>query len=93
MHGHAFPEGGDFFREGAAGFLAQPIGPCSECAAHGVEQLCHFFIQEFSGHSDRRQACAVQNFVGIGVSNAAEDMRVGQGALQSVVFRFQFRGE
>ncbi len=42
---------------------------------------------------DRREPCPKQDLVRIGIADAAEEMRVGQGPLQGVVIPGQHRGE
>jgi hypothetical protein len=35
---------------------------------------------------DGRKFCGVQNFVGVGVANSAEQARIGEGSLEGAVF-------
>ena len=48
---------------------------------------------ELVGQGDRRQAGAVQDLVRVGVADAAEQMRIGQRALERMVFALQALAE
>ena len=85
VNGHAFAEGGDFFREFVGGFSAQPIGPLREAGTDGFEEALDFGHAEFLGERERRKFGFPENFVGVGVADAAEEARVGEGALERMV--------
>ncbi len=85
VDGHAFAEGGDFFGEFAGGLGAEAIGPLREAGADGFVEALDFGDGEFLGQRERREFGFPENFVGVGVADAAEEARIGEGALESVV--------
>ena len=64
---------------------AQPGDPVGKRRAGRLVQARDLFRRELVGHGERRQARAVQDLVGIGVADAAEQARVGERALERVV--------
>jgi hypothetical protein len=72
MHRHFLPEGSDLLRETAPGFGAEPGDPLVESFDDGLKETADLRLVEPLSQHDRRQTGTVQNFVGIGVTNAAE---------------------
>ena len=87
VDGHAFAEGGHFFGEFVFGFGAESGDPVFEGVARGgVESLRFLPGVSLLGEDDGRELGGVEDFVGVGVADAAEEARVGEGALEGVVF-------
>jgi hypothetical protein len=93
VNGHAFAEGGNFFWEFAGGFNAQPISPSSEAGANGFEEALDFGDGEFLRERERRKFGFPEDFVGVGVADAAEVVGIGEGTLEGVVGGEQSGGE
>jgi hypothetical protein len=85
MNGHAFAEGGDFFGEFAGGFGAEAISPVRETRADGFEEALDFRDGKFLRERERREFGFPENFIGVGVADTAEEARIGEGALESVI--------
>ena len=51
------------------------------------------FLRQPERHGDGTQPRAMQNLVGVGVADPAEQVRIGERALQRMVLRFQRRAE
>src|SRR5580765_2466766 len=82
---HAFAEGGNFFGKLAGGFGAEAVRPAGEAEADGFIEALDFRDREFLRERERRKLGFEENFVGISVADAAEQARVREGALESVV--------
>src|SRR5581483_3275244 len=54
-----------------------------------LEEPRDFFIVELLRHRDRRQACAMEYFVGIGVAYSAQEPGIGERSLERVIFAAQ----
>ena len=85
MDGHRLAKGGRVLREAGAGLGAQAIQPVAERHLSGVVETRDLGLVELRRERDRRQACAVEDLVGVSVADAAEEPRVGERALQRVV--------
>ena len=85
VDGHAFAKGGHVFGEFSGSFGAQALGPTGERGACGGEEAPNFRHGELLGERERGKFRFEQNFVGIGVADAAEKAGVGEGALERVV--------
>ena len=85
VNGHAFAKGGDIFGEFIACFRAEAVEPASERGTGGSEEALDLRHGELVGQREGRKPGFEQNFIGIGIADAAEQARVGEGALQSVV--------
>lgn len=85
VNSHAVSESGDFFGEFAGGFGAEEICPAREAGADGFEESLDFGDGEFLREGDRREPGFPKDFVGVSVADAAEEARVGEGALERVV--------
>ncbi len=81
MNGEFGTEGGYFFWEFVFGFGLQPVDPLSERGARGGEKALPFFGLELVGLGDGRELGGVENLVGVGVADAADEARIGEGAL------------
>ena len=93
MHGHAFAEGGDSFGELVGGFFAELGDPVFEGVARGVIEADDFVVGDSAGEEQRAEASAVEDFVGVGVADTAEEVRVREGTLQSVILFAECFGE
>src|SRR6266705_4693563 len=93
VDGHAFAKGGHVFGEFIACFRAEALGPANERGTGGFEEALDFRHGELLGEREGRKPGFEQNFVGIGIADAAEEARVGEGALQSVVRGEKNRGK
>jgi hypothetical protein len=93
VHGHPFAEGGDFFGEFAGGLRAEAIGPAREAGADGFEEALDLGDRELLSERERREFGFPKDFVGIGVSDTAEEVRVGQSPLESVIGGEKYGGE
>ena len=85
VHRHVRAKGGHLLGEVVAVVGAQPGDPVGKRRAGRLVQARDLFRRELVGHGERRQARAVQDLVGIGVADAAEQARVGERALERVV--------
>lgn len=85
VDGHVFTERGNFFGEFSSGFGAKVIGPVRERGTDGFVEALDFGNGELLGERERRELSFPEDFVGIGVADATEEARVGEGALESVV--------
>ena len=93
VHRHAVAKGGDLLGKVLARRGAQAPGPVRQGFAGGREEALDLGGLQLSGHGDRREPRALQDLVGIGIADAAEQLGVAQGALQGVVFRGQAPSE
>ncbi len=85
VNGHAFAESGDFFGEFAAGLGAQAIGPLGKRGASGFEEALDFRDRELLREREGRKAGFEENLIRVGIADAAEQTRIGEGALESMV--------
>src|SRR5712692_8885413 len=85
VNGHAFTKSGDVLGEFSGGFDTQALGPAGERSASGCEEALDFRRGEFLGERERRKFRFEQDFIGIGVADAAEEPGVGEGTLERVV--------
>jgi hypothetical protein len=85
VDGHAFAEGGDFFGEFAGGFGAEASGPVGEAVADRFVKARDFGGGEFLRQGERGELSLPENFVGVGIADAGEEARVGEGAFESVI--------
>jgi hypothetical protein len=87
--GHPGAEGGDFFREALLGFGVETVDPESKSGAGGCEEAVPLFGLELVGEGDGRELGGVEDFVGIGVADAADEAGIGEGSLECAVFGIQ----
>ncbi len=85
VDGHAFAEGGDVFGEFSGGFGPQALSPAGERGTRDRKESLDFRRGEFLGEGKRREFHLKQNFIGIGIADAAEEPRISKGALECVV--------
>src|SRR6266849_5039138 len=85
VNGHAFAEGGDLLGEFAGGFGAEAIGPLGKRGADGFEEALDFRDGELLRERERRKPRLEQNLIRVGIADAAEQTRIGEGTLESVV--------
>ena len=93
MNGHVFAEGGDLFGEGVGGFGVEAADPEIKRVAGGGEEALPLLGGEFVGEEDWGELGGVENLVGVGVADAREDARVGEGPLEGAVFQGESRAE
>ncbi len=86
VNGHVWAEGSNLFREICGGFGAKFVDPESEGVAGGIEECLPFGGLQFVGERDGRKFGGVEDFVGVGVADAAEDARVGERAFERAIF-------
>jgi hypothetical protein len=86
MNGHFRTEGGDFLREALLGFSAEAVDPESESGAGGGEEAVPVFGLKFGGKREGRELGCVEDFVGVGIADAADETGIGKGALEGAVF-------
>ncbi len=93
MYGHLRSEGRDLFGKLLPGPLSQTIRPLAQHLRGRALQAPHFLLAEILSPSQGRQPRAVEDLVGVGVADAAEQPRVGQRALERVAPACQHPGE
>ena len=93
MGGHLLAERRHLFRELALRLGAQPDHPFGQDLARGRVEPRHLVLGQLERHGDGTEAGAMQDLVGVGVADAAEQAGIGEGAFQRVVLRFQRGGE
>jgi hypothetical protein len=86
MDRHFRAEGGDFFREALLGFSAETVDPESEGGAGGGEEAVPVFGLEFGSEREGRELGGVEDFVGVGVADTADEAGIGESALEGAVF-------
>ncbi len=59
----------------------------SKRGARGVEEALPLFGLELVRERDGREPGGVENLVGVGVAHAADEARIGEGALEGAVLR------
>src|SRR5688500_458025 len=85
MNSHPFTEGGDFFRKLLARLLLKQGDPARKRLVRCLVEPPQFFVGQRRRLLERREARRVENLVGVRVADAAEQMRIGQGAFERVV--------
>jgi hypothetical protein len=93
VDGHAFAKRSHVFRELPTRFGTQPIGPVRERGADGGEEALDFRNRELLSLREGREFRFKQNLIGVGVADATEEARVGEGPLESMVCREKDGGE
>src|SRR5262249_7750807 len=83
---HAFTKGGDLFREFFFCFGLEAIDPELERVASGVEKARPFVGLEFVGEGDGRELSGVEDFVGGGIADSAENAWGGECAFEGAIF-------
>jgi len=85
VDGEALPEGGDLLGEAVAGLLAEPGRPGFEHVDGRLEEAFGLLGIEIPGPLERREPGGVEDLVRVGVADAGEDARIGEGALERPV--------
>ena len=85
MHGHAFAESRDLFRERSLRLGAQPVDPLAQDVLSRAVKPRNLLAGELVRRLHRREAGPVKDLVRIRVADAAEEARIGQRALERVV--------
>src|SRR5438270_6149332 len=86
---HIWAKGGHFFGKGGGRFCAETIDPELNGIAGGGVQSFPFLWLQLVSLGDGRELRSVQNLIGIGVADTAEDARVGQRTLERAIFGCQ----
>jgi hypothetical protein len=86
VDGHVVAEGGNFFGEVVGGFGVEAGYPELKGVAGGGVEALPLFGGEFVGELDGGETGGVEDLVGVGVADAGEDARVGEGSLEGTVF-------
>ena len=86
VDGHVVAEGGYFFGEVAGGFGGEAGDPESQGVAGGGVEALPLVGGEFVCELDGGETGGVEDLVGVGVADAGEDARVGEGSLEGAVF-------
>ena len=76
-----------------AGVIAQAGSPKVERVDYGAMQTGDLFGLEALREGDGRELGSVQDFVGVGIANATEDVGISKGALQRVILACEGAGE
>src|SRR5580704_9363359 len=84
---------GDLLGKFAVGFSTQPISRFDQYRPRSVVESSDFIVSQLLRHGYGRKLCAMQDLVGVRVSDTAENVWVGERALQRVIGRSQGRGK
>ncbi|SPE25976.1 hypothetical protein SBA2_270086 [Acidobacteriia bacterium SbA2] len=93
VHGHGGAKCRHSFRETAAGFLSQSLGPIPERLPGGFVEARDLLAGQPAGECGGRELGNVQYLIGIRVADAAHEMRIGERALERVVLGREARRE
>ena len=93
VDGHVVAEGGDFLGEVAGGFGVEAVNPELKSVAGDSVEALPLLGGEFVGELDGREMGGVKDLVGVGVADAGQDARVGEGSLEGAVFGGEGRAE
>ena len=85
MNGHLRAKGRDLLVKARAGLLGETVDPLAQNLLCRLVQQRELLGRELLRQTNRRQSRAVQDLIGIGVTYAAEQSRIGEGPLQRVV--------
>src|SRR6185503_14705554 len=89
MDRHLVAKRGDLFRKAAGDVLPQPIDPGDERRARRLVEAEALLVGQGARELQRREPRGVQDFVRVRVADTAEEMRVGQRALERVALARQ----
>ena len=84
MHGHLWPERGDVLGKPVACSFAEQFDPVGQGFLGRPVQALDFRARQVMRHRHGRQTRAMQDFVRVGIADAAEQARVGQRAFEGV---------
>ena len=73
VDGHAGTKRGDLLGEIVAGLGSKPVGPLLEDSRHRLAQAFDLVVRQLRGQRQWRQSGAMEDLVGIGVADAAEE--------------------
>ena len=93
VRGHAVAKRRDLLGKFLAGLGDQLVAPLREDADRVRVQAFDLFRRQLAGQQHRRHLRGVQDLVRIGVADAAQQVRIGQRALQRVILARQRRAE
>ena len=93
VHRHLRPEGGHLLGELLAGVPSQPLRPVEKRLFRRVVETGDLRVGEARRERDGRELRRVEDLVRVGVSDAGEEGRIRQGALQRVVLAPEARGK
>src|SRR6516165_12381617 len=78
---HAFVKGGHLLGEAFAGFAPKTLGPFEQRPPRRVEEPLHLLFREASRELHRRKPRGVEDLVGVRITDAAEETRIGERPL------------
>src|SRR5688572_6858863 len=90
---HPLAESSDLFRKAVPRGLTKTLDPLEERLTSRVEKCRYLVIGQTARQPQRRQAGAVKELVGVRVSDSAEQGRICECALESMVLAQQARRE
>lgn len=93
VHGHLPTERRHVLWKTTASFSPQNFNPMSQGSLCGVKQSPDGLGRKLLRQRHGREPGAVQDFVRIRIANAAEQVRIGQGALERVISQRERRAE
>ena len=93
MDGHLGTECGDALREFFLASATRRSIQRASVARVAAKRRCPFFGLELVGERDGRESRGVENLVGVGVAHAADEARIGEGALEGAVFQGERRAK
>src|SRR6516162_5664645 len=78
---HAFVKGGHLLGEAFTGFAPKTLGPFEQRPPRRVEEPLHLLFREASREPHRRKPRGVEDLVGVRITDAAEETRIGERPL------------
>lgn len=85
VDGHVVAKRRDAFGETVGSFGTKTEDPIVEDGEYGRVEAIDFGVGELLCEVEGREAGVVEDFVGVGVADAAEELGIGEGALEGVV--------
>ena len=85
MDGHLFAKRRHLAWKSATRFFTQTIDPKLERGPRRLIEALPLLVLEFLRQREWREHRGVQNFIGVGIADAAQRMRIGKGALKRMV--------
>jgi hypothetical protein len=86
VNGHVWSKRGHFFWEICGGFGAEFFDPERKRVARSGEECLPLGRLQFVCDRDGREFGGVEDFVGVGVADPAENARIGERAFESAIF-------
>ena len=82
-----------FSGKGLAGFGREAVGPFVQHRHRRLVQAGHLLISQALAELERRQPGAMEDLIGIGIADAAQQSRIGESALEGPVLPAKRFGE